>query len=191
MVQKTPESELISHVDQDSSSSQKVTQPKIKKKGLSKRSVARLAAVQALYQIDLMKVNRETVLIEFLSHRLGDAAEEKEFQKVDRDLFIEIVRGTDVARDILDQQIEVVLTEEWRLERLERVLRAILRAGIWELAYRLDVPIQVVINEYVEVAKSFFDGKEPGLVNGILNSLSQERDALSLKCHKMLSEAQE
>ena len=161
--------------------------PKAKKRGLSKRGIARLAAVQALYQIDLLKGNREAVLIEFMSHRLGDSAEEKEFKNVDRDLFVAIVRGTDDVCQILDQQLEKVLTDDWRLDRLERVLRATLQAGIWELAFRQDVPTQVVINEYVEVAKSFFDGKEPGLVNGILNSLGKERDELSLFCHKAMS----
>jgi N utilization substance protein B len=140
--------------------------------GLRKRSVARLAAVQALYQIDLSAAPAETVIAEFLRHRLGREIDGEQYGEADPALFADIVTGTTERRAELDSAISGVLTPDWPLERLETVLRAILRAGAYELLARLDVPARVVISEYLDIAHAFYAGKEPGLVNGVLDRLA-------------------
>ena len=87
-------------------------------------------------------------------------------------MFGELVTGTQSNLVELDAEISKVLAAEWPLERLEMVLRAILRVGAYELAFRIDVPARVVINEYVDIAHAFFAGKEPGMVNGVLDKLA-------------------
>ena len=138
------------------------------KKGMqrSRRSAARLAAVQALYQIDLTAAEPATVVAEFRQHRLEANA--------DRDFFGEIVEGVSARRDEVDGLLAPLLAEGWALPRLETVLRAILRAGAFELVGRGDVPARVVIDEYVSVARAFFSDKEPGVVNGILDRLARQ-----------------
>ena len=137
-----------------------------------RRSVARLAAVQALYQIDLSGAEPETVIGEFLRHRLGREIDGARYGKADPELFGDIVRGTVGRQAELDRAISAALTPEWPLERLETVLRAILRAGAYELLARGDVPAPVAISEYLDIAHAFFAGKEPGLVNGVLDRLA-------------------
>jgi len=140
--------------------------------GLRKRSVARLAAVQALYQIDLSATRPETVIAEFLKHRLGREIDGEQYGEADPALFADIVTGTTERRAELDRAISGVLTPDWPLERLETVLRAILRAGAYELLARADVPARVAISEYLDIAHAFYAGKEPGLVNGVLDRLA-------------------
>jgi transcription antitermination protein NusB len=140
--------------------------------GLRKRSVARLAAVQALYQIDLSAAPPETVIAEFLRHRLGREIDGEQYGEADPALFADIVTGTTERRAELDSAISGVLTPDWPLERLETVLRAILRAGAYELLARRDVPARVAISEYLDLAHAFYAGKEPGLVNGVLDRLA-------------------
>jgi transcription antitermination protein NusB len=137
-----------------------------------RRSVARLAAVQALYQIDLSGARPETVIAEFLKHRLGREIDGEQYGEADPALFADIVRGTIERRTDLDAAISAVLTPDWPLERLETVLRAVLRAGTFELMARPDVPAPVAISEYLDIAHAFFSGKEPGLVNGVLDKLA-------------------
>jgi len=141
-----------------------------KKAGASSRGArraARLAAVQALYQREMNEGGTKQVIAEFESHRLPEEA--------DRELFSDIVTGAMARLPELDAEIGRMLAEGWSFERLEAVLRAILRAGIYELLVRLDVPPRVAINEYVEIAHSFFGGREPNLVNGVLDKLAKER----------------
>jgi N utilization substance protein B len=135
----------------------------------SARRAARLAAVQALYQLEMNDTDSspKQVIAEFESMRLDD--------KADRELFADIVSGTMARIAELDAEIGRLLVEGWTVERLEAVLRAILRAGAYELVARLDVPPRVAINEYVEIAFSFFGGREPSLVNGVLDRLAKER----------------
>jgi transcription antitermination protein NusB len=140
--------------------------------GSRKRSVARLAAVQALYQIDVSGAQPSRVIAEFVKHRLGRDIDGDNYGEADIALFSDIVEGTVARQAELDQAISAVLMPEWPLERLETVLRAILRAGAWELSARVDVPARVAISEYLDVAHAFFDGKEPGLVNGVLDRLA-------------------
>jgi N utilization substance protein B len=133
----------------------------------SARRAARLAAVQALYQLDMNEGTPKQVIAEFETLRLDEHA--------DRELFADLVSGTMARVAELDAEIGRLLTEGWTVERLEMVLRAILRAGTYELLARLDVPPRVAINEYVEIAHSFFGGREPSLVNGVLDRLAKER----------------
>ena len=140
--------------------------------GTRRRSVARLAAVQALYQIDLSGTPAEQVIGEFLKHRLGREIDGERYGEADPALFAEIVRGAIERQADLDRAISAALTPDWPLERLETVLRAILRAGAFELMARSDVPAPVAINEYLDIAHAFFAGKEPGLVNGVLDRLA-------------------
>jgi len=138
------------------------------------RSTARLAAVQALYQIELAGGDAEHVVAEFTGHRLGEPVDGVELAKPDSALFAEIVRGVHRSRLDLDDMIAAVLTEDWTIERLETLLHCILRAGAHELADRADVPARVVISEYVDLADAFYGEKETGLVNGVLDRLARE-----------------
>jgi len=144
------------------------------------RSVARLAAVQALYQMEVSSAGAEAVIREFVEHRFdravpGDAGEEVTLAQADEAFFAELVRGVVEHQKAVDGAIAKRLASGWRLERLDATARAILRAGAYELSYRRDVPTEVVIDEYVELAKSFFEGPEPGFVNGALDAVAQDR----------------
>jgi N utilization substance protein B len=142
--------------------------------GSRRRSVARLTAVQALYQLELNRgVDPETVVREFARHRFGQEIDGDQYGEADPALFADIVRGVAAGQERLDATISAVLTEEWPLSRLDSVLRAILRAGTYELAHRSDVPPRVSISEYTAVAHAFFVGKEPGLANGVLDRLGR------------------
>jgi N utilization substance protein B len=138
----------------------------------AKRRAARLAAVQALYQIDLTKVEPQTAINEFKSHRLNK--DEDERQPTDPEYFTAIVEGTSSQLARIDSTISPFLAEGWAFERLEIVLRAILRAAAFELIGRGDIPARVTITEYVEISRGFFAGKEPGFVNGILDKLARQ-----------------
>jgi transcription antitermination protein NusB len=142
--------------------------------GSRRRSVARLAAVQALYQLELNQaIDPEPVLREFARHRFGQEIDGDRYGEVDPALFSDIVRGVMSDQERLDDAIATVLTEEWPLRRLDSVLRAILRAGAYELVHRHDVPPRVSINEYTTIAHAFFVGKEPGFANGVLDRLAR------------------
>jgi transcription antitermination protein NusB len=138
--------------------------------GTIRRSLARLAAVQALYQIDLSDAPPETVITE-----LRERGEDEEgFGEADDTLFTDIVRGVIASGDDLDAMLDEALTPDWTLARLEAVLRAVLRAGAYELLARLEIPARVVLNEYVDIAHAFFSGKEPKLVNGVLDRVGHK-----------------
>ena len=137
------------------------------------RSSARLAAVQAVYQIEMTSVSPDSVVAEFNRFPMGgEASSDDPLVDADGAMFEELVTGTQSHLVELDAEITKVLSSEWPLERLEMVLRAILRVGAYELAFRADVPARVVITEYVDIAHAFFAGKEPGLVNGVLDKLA-------------------
>ena len=141
---------------------------------LRRRSVARLAAVQALYQIDLSGAPPAAVVAEFQKHRLGREQDGENYGEADIVLFADIVNGVIARRADLDSALSGALTADWPLERLETVLRAVLRAGAYELLARTDVPARVVISEYLDIAHAFFSGKEPGLVNGVLDRIAHQ-----------------
>lgn len=140
------------------------------------RSAARLAAVQALYQIELGGGSVTQVVEQFLRDRLREDAaggEAGETPKLDTALFTSIVRGVREKSSEIDGMIASTLTSGWPLERLEIVLRCILRAGAYELSARGRLPARAAINEYVELAHEFYAGAEPGMVNGILDRLAR------------------
>jgi N utilization substance protein B len=138
------------------------------------RSVARLAAVQALYQMEVSSAGAEAVIREFSEHRFDRDLEDVTLAGADEAFFADLVRGVVGNQKEVDVAIARRLAQGWRLERLDATVRAILRAGAYELAHRADVPTEVVIDEYVELAKSFFDGPEPGFVNGALDAVAQD-----------------
>jgi N utilization substance protein B len=138
------------------------------------RSVARLAAVQALYQMEVSHAGAETVIREFAEHRFDRDVEDMTLAEADEAFFADLVRGVVTEQGPVDAAIAKRLAQGWRLERLDATARAILRAGVYELSHRPDVPTEVVIDEYVELAKSFFEGPEPGFVNGALDAVAQD-----------------
>lgn len=138
-----------------------------------RRSSARLLAVQALYQMEMSGNSAETVVREFEKHRLDEGLDGEEIVKPDRRHFTGLVEGVAREAEDLDDMIAGALAEDWPLERLETVLRVILRAGTFELDEWREIPARVVINEYMDIAHAFFSEKEPGLVNGVLNGLAR------------------
>ena len=138
------------------------------------RSAARLAAVQALYQQEMEGTPLPRLLKEFHDHRLGATIEDAEYHEAEVDFFNDIVVGVDTRRADIDQAISAKLASGWSLERLDRPMRAILRAGAYELIARADVPVGSVISEYVDVAHAFYDKRESGFVNGLLDAIAKD-----------------
>ncbi|MDR3420272.1 MAG: transcription antitermination factor NusB [Xanthobacteraceae bacterium] len=140
----------------------------------NKRGAARLAAVQALYQMDLAGTGLNDILAEFESHWLGGEIEGAQYQPAEAAFFRDIVGGVVREQTSLDRQIDAALSRGWPLKRIETVLRAVLRAGAYELACRRDVPARVVMSEYVDVASAFVDPDETGMVNAVLDQLAHQ-----------------
>ena len=138
------------------------------------RSAARLAAVQALYQMEMESTPLAKLLHEFHEHRLGATIEDATYAEAEVDFFDDLVAGVDARREEIDGLISERLAEGWSIERLDRPMRAILRAGAFELVARPDVPVATVITEYVDVAHAFFDKRETGFVNGLLDAIAKE-----------------
>jgi transcription antitermination protein NusB len=138
------------------------------------RSAARLAAVQALYQHDMEGTPVARLLKEFHDHRLGATIEDDRYYEAERDFFDDLVTGVSARSEEIDALISQRLAQGWTLERLDRPMRAILRAGTYELIGRADVPVGSVISEYVDVAHAFFDKRESGFVNGLLDAIARE-----------------
>ncbi len=142
--------------------------------GPGRSSAARLAAVQALYQMDIAGEGIEDVVAEFLVHRLADWTEDGQVIDADTELFTALARGAGARRDDIDAVIVGALDEGWTVERLELLLRAVLRVGTFELMNHPETPAKVVIDEYIEVAHAFFGKGPPGFVNGVLDRLAHE-----------------
>lgn len=138
------------------------------------RSAARLAAVQALYQHEMEKTPIPMLLHEFHHHRLGATIEGVEYADAEVDFFDDLVSGVHARLAELDGRIAARLAQGWSLERLDRPMRQILRAGAYELAARIDVPTGTIISEYVDVAKAFYDRKEAAFVNGLLDAVAKD-----------------
>ncbi len=136
------------------------------------RSAARLGAVQALYQMDIAQADLADVLAEFRAGRLGEKFEDGECGDADFEFLSALVKGVLAEQRTIDPQINDRLAGGWKLSRIDSTLRAILRAGAFELKHRQDVPARVTISEYIDLAKAFFDGDEPKVVNGILDKLA-------------------
>jgi transcription antitermination protein NusB len=142
--------------------------------GSPRRRIARLAAVQALYQLELNPGRGpDAVVGEFLHHRLGREIDGDNYGEADAALFGDIVRGVAEHRERLDETLAAALSDEWPLPRLERLLRLILEAGAYELVHRPDIPPRVTISEYVAIAYAFFSGREPALANGVFDHLAR------------------
>lgn len=138
------------------------------------RSAARLAAVQALYQQEMEGTPVARLLTEFHDHRLGATIEGATYHDAELDFFDDIVTGAHARRDEIDRLIGARLAAGWSIERLDRPMRAILRAGSYELIARADVPVGSVISEYVDVAHAFYDKRESGFVNGLLDAVAKD-----------------
>jgi len=140
----------------------------------NRRGAARLAAVQALYQMDIAATPLNDILAEFESHWLGREVDGSEYLPAEAAFFREIVAGFLREQRRLDPVIDTALAGGWPLKRIEALLRAVLRAGAFELDQRRDVPARVVISEYVGVANAFLDGEETGMVNAVLDLLARQ-----------------
>lgn len=140
----------------------------------SGRSAARLAAVQALYQMETAGAGVDSVIREFKTHRFGGVSEGALPDDADAEFFSDVVRGVVERQRRVDPVIERHLAKKWTLARLDATARAILRAGVYELMRRPDIPFRVVIDEYVEIANAFFDGEEPRFINAVLDAVAHE-----------------
>ena len=137
------------------------------------RSAARLGAVQALYQMDVAATPLDDVVDELIEHRLGRDIEGVNVGEADAAHFEDVVRGVVREQRELDRQVDGALAKGWSLARIDSTLRAILRCGTYELRRCKDVPLKVVINEYVDIAHAFFEGDESGVVNAVLDRLGR------------------
>ena len=137
------------------------------------RSTARLAAVQALYQQEMERIPLPRLLNEFHQHRLGKTIEDVAYAEAEVDFFDDLVKGVDARRAEIDAAISARLAPGWTLDRLDKPMRQILRAGTYELIARIDVPTATVISEYVDVADAFYAKREKGFVNGLLDGVAK------------------
>jgi N utilization substance protein B len=144
------------------------------KRKANKRGAARLAAVQALYQMDLAGTGMNEILAEFESHWLGSEVDGAHYLPAEAAFFRDIVGGVVREQRTLDPKIDEALSRGWPLKRIEALLRAVLRAGAYELAHRPDIPARVITSEYVDVASAFVEEDETGMVNAVLDQLARQ-----------------
>jgi N utilization substance protein B len=140
----------------------------------NRRGAARLAAVQALYQMDIAGTGLNDILAEFESHWIGREVEGAQYLPAEAAFFRDVVAGVVREQRSLDPLVDKALTGGWPLKRIEAILRAVLRAGAYELRHRNDVPARVVVSEYVDVANAFVDKDETGMVNAVLDQLARQ-----------------
>ena len=150
------------------------TRPAKDPRKANKRGAARLAAVQALYQMDLAGTGLNEIFAEFESHWIGQEVEGTQYLPAEAAFFREIVSGVLREQRRLDPLIDRALSEGWPLKRIEALLRAVLRAGSYELGHRPDIPARVIISEYADVAGAFVERDETGMVNAVLDGLARE-----------------
>ncbi len=149
------------------------TEHKPAPKAANKRGAARLAAVQALYQMDVAGTGLIEITAEYEAHRLGKEIDGELYREADVQWFRGIVSGVVSRQTEIDPMIRKALMNDWPLSRLDSTLRAVLRAGVFELVDRRDVPVAVVVNEYVDIARAFFDEDEPRIVNAVLDRVAR------------------
>lgn len=137
------------------------------------RAAARLAAVQALYQLEMEGTPQAQLLDEFHQHRLGAEIEGDQYAQAEVAFFDDVVKGVTARRAEIDALLDGKLAEGWRLERLDRTMLQILRAGAWELLARADITTPTVISEYLDVAHAFFEPREAKFVNGVLDAVAR------------------
>ncbi|APO74219.1 transcription antitermination protein NusB [Rhizobium etli 8C-3] len=148
--------------------------PERQVKTANQRGAARLAAVQALYQMDIGGTGVLEIVAEYEAHRLGQEIDGETYLKADAAWFRSIVSGVVREQLRLDPLIASALQDDWALSRLDSTVRAILRAGVFELLDRKDVPVAVIVTEYVEIARAFFEDDEPKLVNAVLDRIAKQ-----------------
>jgi len=148
--------------------------PAAKDRKANRRGAARLAAVQALYQMDIAGTGSNDILAQFESHWIGREVEGDQYLPVEAAFFREIVNGVVREQRSLDPLIDATLAQSWPLKRVEAILRAVLRAGAFELGHRTDVPARAVVAEYVDIANAFVDREETGMVNAVLDQLARK-----------------
>jgi len=170
----TEPASLQSVLEQLAEAEKQRAEPQLTSRQRRARTVARLAAVQALYQMELAGEGVDTVIAEFSNHRFDADMEGEPLAEADEEYFAEIVRGVVGSQRDIDTAVKARLASNWRLERLDSTLRALLRAGAWELRDRQDVPREIVIDEYVELAKAFFDDAEAKFVNAALDGVARD-----------------
>lgn len=140
----------------------------------NRRGAARLAAVQALYQMDVGGTGLNEIFAEFESHWIGREVEGEQYLPAEAAFFRDIVSGVVREQRVLDPRIDDALQKAWPLKRVEAVLRAALRAGAYELEHRRDVPARVVVSEYADVAAAFVERDETGMINAVLDQLARQ-----------------
>jgi N utilization substance protein B len=140
----------------------------------NQRGAARLAAVQALYQMDVGRQTLEDTLSQFSTHMLGREVEGEQYLPADADFFRQIVTGVIKSQLDIDPTIDKSLSNDWPVGRIDATLRAILRAAAFELLRRRDIPQGVVISEYVDIAKAFYEDDAPKLVHGVLDTIAKQ-----------------
>jgi N utilization substance protein B len=140
----------------------------------NRRGAARLAAVQALYQMDIAATGLNDILAEFESHWIGQEVEGEQYLPAEAAFFRDIVSGVVREQRKLDPLIDDALAKTWPLKRIEAILRAVLRAGAYELDHRRDVPGRVVLSEYVDIAHAFVERDETGMVNAVLDQIARK-----------------
>ena len=146
--------------------------PKAERKA-NRRGAARLAAVQALYQMDLAGTGLNEILAQFESHWIGQEIEGNRYLPAEAAFFRDVVAGVVREQRKLDPLIDEALAQSWPLKRIEAILRAVLRAGAYELDHRRDVPTRVVLSEYVDLAHAFVDRDETGMANAVLDQIAR------------------
>ena len=144
-------------------------------KPANKRGAARLAAVQALYQMDVAGSGVLETAAEYEAYRLGKEVDGSTYREADAQWFRAILAGVVEGQKSIDPIIRRALTDDWPLSRLDSTLRAILRAGTYELVEKRDVPVAVIVSEYVDIANAFYDEEEPRLVNAVLDRVAREK----------------
>ncbi len=170
----TEPNSLQSVLEQLAEAEKSRAEPELTSRQRRARTVARLAAVQALYQMELAGEGVETVISEFANHRFDADIEGQPLAEADEAWFADVVRGVVERQRDVDAAIKARLASNWRLERIDSTLRALLRAGAWELRERREVPKEIVIDEYVELAKAFFDDAEARFVNAALDGVARD-----------------
>jgi N utilization substance protein B len=140
----------------------------------ARRAGARLAAVQALYQMEQTEQSARSVIADFMEDRLGLNDEGEPVEEADPDIFKAIVDGTVERQEAIDAAIMKRLATGWKIERLDATSRAILRAGVYELIAEISLPSQIILDEYVSLAHAFFEGAEPKFINGLLDAVSRD-----------------
>jgi len=140
----------------------------------NKRGAARLSAVQALYQMDISGAGIAETVSEYEQLRIGQEVDGEEYLEADLAWFRGIVAGVVNEQKVLDPIIHKKLPKDWPLSRIDMLLRSIMRCGAFELVSRKDVPARVVIAEYLEIAKAFYEAEEPRLVNAVLDSIGRD-----------------